>query len=237
MTFLIIKIFVYLVLAGAIGFGAGWLFRNLHGQRAEERSQRAMHEAKSKVPQLESLLRGRDDQIKKLKSEIKERREELQSKDQVLGEKERQILEHKRELNRFVQADEAGTSLSMDTDAQDDASDLIAELSREITTLKAQLERTANGTIGANPCPSIGAEVLETEVLALREQSGRLDTELQEACTDLARQRANVTELERERELQNKSLKVLHQQLQLERSDKLGSDKSSPASTDIAANI
>ncbi|NKC00502.1 MAG: hypothetical protein GKR90_18710 [Pseudomonadales bacterium] len=236
MTFLIIKIFAYLVLAGVIGFGAGWLFRNLQGQRTEERSQRAMHEAKSKVPQLESLLRGRDDQIKKLKSEIKERREELQGKDQALGEKDREILEQKRELNRFIQADDAATSLSLDGDAEDDASDLIAELSREITVLKAELEQTGSAQT-SDTQPSIGAEALETEVMALREKTSRLDLELREASADLVRQRANVTELERERELQNKSLKVLHQQLQLERSDKPSANHSGSAGTDQAANV
>ena len=38
---------------------------------------------------------------------------------------------------------------------------------------------------------------------------------------DLERQVVVVSELERERELQNKSLQVLHQQLELERSNRL----------------
>ena len=66
--------FVYLVLAGAIGVAAGWLLRNLQAQQSEEMARRQVHDAKSKMPQLESLLRGRDEQITKLKEEIRERR-------------------------------------------------------------------------------------------------------------------------------------------------------------------
>lgn len=215
MTFLITKILFYLVTAGAIGFAAGWLFRNLQGQRKEEQAQRSVHDAKSKVPQLESLLRGRDDQIKKLKGEVQEFKTALQKKDQTFAEKEREILEQKRELNRYKQVGEAKTGMSLDDD--DDASDLIAELSREITSLKTELE-VAKSTVSIAPSQTAG--VSETEITALRDEVVRLSDALREASSNLEREKASVIELERERELQNKSLKVLHQQLELERSRK-----------------
>ena len=63
MIFLIAKIFVYLLLAGFVGAAAGWLTRNLQAQRSDENASRAVNDAKSKMPQLESLLRGRDEQV------------------------------------------------------------------------------------------------------------------------------------------------------------------------------
>ena len=221
MTFLIVKILAYLVTAGVIGFAAGWLFRNLQGQKVAEQAQRSVHDAKSKVPQLESLLRGRDDQIKKLKEEAKEYREALKAKDQEVADKERELMEQKRETNKYKQSQEAKKEFSFDGDDEDDASDLIAELSREITSLKAELKVAEATTTGASLTePQLDTAVFETEITALRDETIRLKDALQDASANLEREQSTVAELERERELQNKSLKVLHQQLELERSRK-----------------
>ena len=114
-------------------------------------------------------------------------------------------------------------------------SDPIAELLREIAALKTELEATGNRPT-SEVQPTMGAEALETEVLALREQTARLDTGLKEASADLVRQRENVSSLEHERELQNKLLKVLHQQLQLARANK-PTYKFESAGSNRAANI
>ncbi len=235
MSFLIIKIFVYLVLASVIGFGAGWLYRNWQSRRTTAHSQRVMYDAKAKVLELESLLQGRDDQFRKLKFQIKQRREELQVKEQELGEKEREILEQRRQLYHFVHAQGAAALLAVTGEREDEVSDPIAELLREIATLKTELEATGNRPT-SEVQPTMGAEALETEVLALREQTARLDTGLKEASADLVRQRENVSSLEHERELQNKLLKVLHQQLQLARANK-PTYKFESAGSNRAANI
>ena len=219
MTFLIVKILAYLVTAGLIGFAAGWLFRNLQGQKIEEQAQRSMHDAKSKVPQLESLLRGRDDQIKKLKEEAKEFKEALQGKDQEVADKDRELMEQKRETNKYKQSQDAKKGFSLDDD-DDDASDLIAELSREITSLKAELKVAQATAPGSSTNPQLDTEVFETELTALRDETLRLKDALRDTSANLEREQSTVAELERERELQNKSLKVLHQQLELERSRK-----------------
>ena len=219
MTFLIVKILAYLVTAGVIGFAAGWLFRNLQGQKIEEQAQRSVHDAKSKVPQLESLLRGRDDQIKKLKEEAKEFKEALQGKDQEVADKDRELMEQKRETNKYKQSQDAKKGFSLDDD-DDDASDLIAELSREITSLKAELKVAQATAPGSSTNPQLDTEVFETELTALRDETLRLKDALRDTSANLEREQSTVAELERERELQNKSLKVLHQQLELERSRK-----------------
>ena len=213
MMFLITKMFVYLVLAGGIGVAAGWLLRNLQAQQSEEASRRSVADAKSKVPQLESLLRGRDEQIAKLKDEIKERRQEAKALADEIKAAEKNLLEQRRETNKWKQSAESKVPLGVDGfDAEDDTTDgLIAELSKEITDLKAQLAASESA-----PAPS-AADHLDAELDASRLHNRELERALEKAEAALKHERATIVELERERELQNKSLQVLHQQLDLER--------------------
>jgi|GEM_PF-1346626 len=229
MTFLILKIFAYLFVAAAIGAAAGWLFRNLEAQKSEEKANRAAHDAKSKVPQLESLLRGRDEQITKFKGQLDEAKSVLSEREQAVRQLESQLRDTQREADRWQASAEAkGPNQSLDdmdfeadTDIEADsgADELISELSREIADLKAslamakedvrnaqvQLEVVRTAQTGASNGADEGAEAAQwrDQVQALQGQ--------------LERETAKVLELERERELQNKSLKVLHQQLELER--------------------
>ena len=230
MMFLILKMFAYLVLAAAIGLGAGWLLRNLQAQQREEQARRSVTDAKSKLPQLESLLRGRDDQITKLKGEIKERRQENKDLLDEIKNAEKSLLEQRRETNKWKQSAESKAPLDSalsdeksdeSNEAADDngsnADEIIAELSQEISALRARLSETrkpeANGAdTGHNE------EALMAELDATRLQNSQLEKALSAAQADLERQREVAKELERERDLQNKSLTVLHQQLELERS-------------------
>ena len=220
MIFLIGKIFVYLVLAGLVGAVAGWLFRNLQAQRTEELAQRAANDAKAKLPQLESLLRGRDEQIAKLKQLLVEKKEELSEQGQSVRELELKLRDQEREARRWQQSAEAVKDSNLDDfdlDADsggDDANGLIAELSQEITRLKAEL---ASAVADAALSGSSDSDAAAAEVDQLREQLQQTEKALQAAKADLALERNKVLELERERELQNRSLQVLHQQLDLER--------------------
>ena len=215
MIFLIFKMFVYLLLAAGIGGAAGWLSRNLVAQQKEENAQRQVHDAKSKMPQLESLLRGRDEQIEKLKKEIKDRKIASQEDEKKLREMEQALLEEKRETNKWKQTAEAGKPLEMVDGEDDSADEMIAALSAEITALKAELD------VREVPQVVRGSEneaKLLRDLEDSRNHASQMERYLSAARQDLDRARTNVQELERERELQNKSLKVLHQQLELERS-------------------
>lgn len=224
MIFLIAKIFIYLLLAVIVGGVAGWLFRNLKAQRAEEAANRAVNDAKSKVPQLESLLRGRDEQVTKLKDQLQEYKAQLSEQDQALRDNEQQLREQTRQANRWQQSAEAAgsgadaaESIDFDIAGNDtgDSNELIAELSQEISRLKTQLEQTSKQVVSAG---SMGDEVLlQVEVETLRGQLATAESNLKIATADLLHEQNKVTDLERERELQNKSLQVLHQQLDLER--------------------
>ena len=215
MIFLISKIFFYILLAGLVGAAAGWLIRNLQAQRSEENALRAAHDAKSKVPQLESLLRGRDEQLAKLKDIVAEKQTEIAQQQQTLRDMEKKLREQQREASRWQQSAQAKQVMTTDEmdgvgDNSSETDELIAELSAEITRLKAQLAQ--------QPDPSnVEESVEQVEFEAMRLQLAQLDRQLKDTHAELQREQHKVTELERERELQNKSLQVLHQQLELER--------------------
>ncbi|MEE4283076.1 MAG: hypothetical protein V2I41_14115 [Pseudomonadales bacterium] len=228
MMFLIGKMFIYLLLAGGIGGAAGWLMRNLQAQRTEENAQRSVTDVKAKLPQLESLLRGRDEQIQKLKAEIADRKTAASEMEQELRAGEQALREQQRISARLQQTVDARKSKSLtdfdmsgdveqDTDTTD-TDNLIAELSAEIARLKAELAQPA-------PAPAADADetLLQIEAEALRNKLVSTEGKLSAIQADLMQEQNKVSELERERELQNKSLQVLHQQLELERTRRVAS--------------
>ena len=224
MIFLILKMFIYLVLAAAIGGAAGWLFRNLQAQKSEENAHRAVNDAKAKLPQLESLLRGRDEQISKLKAQLAETKTQLNEQDQEHRATEQQLKEKEREVRRLQQGAEARQMTdgpdNFDVEAMDQSEDtnaLITELSSEIARLKAEL---ANRESAVKPVDA-DETLLQVEMDGLKAKLKNAERELEIAKAELSREQTKVTELERERELQNKSLQVLHQQLELARSQRV----------------
>ncbi len=241
MTFLIVKIFVYLLLAGGIGFGAGWLMRNLQAQKQTEDATRAMNDAKAKLPQLESLVRGRDEQLKRMRDELTELKTDLKDRTRELKQSQQEAEKNGQELLRVKAAaqEKASISAGVSSDYEDsstynelvdgavdsapaappktdksDADRIIAELSQEIAQLKAKLASAAR---------SGDTTLADAELDAARLQIRKLERELAEVKSDLEREKEHSQELENERELQNKSLQVLHQQLELERSRRAAS--------------
>ncbi|MCR9261604.1 MAG: hypothetical protein NXH95_17945 [Pseudomonadaceae bacterium] len=229
MMFLIGKIFIYLLLAGGIGGAAGWLARNLQAQRTEENAQRSVTDVKAKLPQLESLLRGRDEQIQKLKAEIADRKAAAGELEQELRAGEQALREQQRISARLQQTADARKSKSLtdfdlgeDGEQDSDTTDtdnLIAELSAEIARLKAQLAEPAPAQMTTDADETL----LQIETEALRNKLVSTESKLSAIHADLMQEQNKVSELERERELQNKSLQVLHQQLELERTRRVAS--------------
>ncbi len=224
MIFLILKMFIYLLLAAAIGGAAGWLIRNLQAQKSEENANRAVNDAKAKLPQLESLLRGRDEQISKLKAQLAETKSQLNEQDQEHRATEQQLKEREREVRRLQQGAEARQMPDgeddFDVEAMDQSEDtnaLITELSSEIARLKAELASRASAVKPVDADETL----LQVEMDGLKAKLKNAERELEIAKSELSREQTKVTELERERELQNKSLQVLHQQLELARSQRV----------------
>lgn len=232
MTFLILKISVYLLLALLAGMAAGWVLRHVSASTRDEELQKTLADARARVPQFETLLRSRDNQIARMRETQGERDEQIGALTERVRELEQTLKEKERALQRQRAVSGITTSRAdSKSPAQGSASDgdagRIAELERqleeacaqagdamaeaaatesELITLKARLERMTDG----------GGQSLEE----MREVSERLNQKTidhERLKNELEQERRRVAELERERELQNKSLQVLHQQLELER--------------------
>ncbi|MEM1436995.1 MAG: hypothetical protein AAGG11_23305 [Pseudomonadota bacterium] len=234
MIFLILKIFVYLALALLLGGAAGWLLRNFAAQQREEQAQRDLSDSRSKVPQLESQIRARDEKIRQLTREREEPPEVQGSRVQdeqlahKLREKELEIQRLKGQLAeaQAAAADgliagealiEAERSDPSDTGLEDNVSDaLLASLHKQIEQQKEELAaaRIQLELVGTQQDYQREAEELSQR---LRQRA----TEQERLQDAVSREQNRVRELERERELQAKSLKVLHQQLELARESTL----------------
>lgn len=245
MIFLILKMFVYLFLALVAGGAAGWILRHIAAARQDEEMQRTLADARARVPQFESLIRSRDEQINRLKEDLKDKDVRINALLDEARDKESELRDKVREArqlaarNEALEMTEGTTAAKVDgaseatvavdadstgaaelkaelarlerelADARAEAADALAEAATaaaEVVTLKAELDRAGGGEVG------VGKEVYELEV-RLKQKAEEYDR----LVRDLETERRRVVELERERELQNKSLQVLHQQLELER--------------------
>lgn len=257
MIFLILKMFVYLLLALVAGAGAGWVLRHIAAARQEEDMQRTLADARARVPQFESLIRSRDEQIKRLKEELKEKDQRINALVDDVREAELAMKDKDRELKEYTTRHETLADLTETPEAPSErAGDVLmggdvleldshdgshqvagsdAELKNEIARLTAELRQAESQAADA----MAEAAAAEAEVITLKAALARagaaadsddgqavadLEARLKqktEALDQLAKalesEQRRVTELERERELQNKSLRVLHQQLELEK--------------------
>lgn len=232
MIFLILKIFVYLVIALVMGGAAGFLLRHLQAQKETEETTRQLQDAKSKVPQLESLLRARDERIRQLSKNHSEQSEAAKGSRMQDEQHARALREKDMELQRLrarLQSVEQNKSDGLidgellaagpvaaaatqpdPTSETDDV--LIAELHLEVDRLKEELSSAA---IRLEVAQNDGT--LEQELEELRVRLRQKAEDYERLQQQLDHEQRKVSELERERELQNKSLKVLHQQLEMAR--------------------
>ncbi|MEM1230103.1 MAG: hypothetical protein AAGI15_06160 [Pseudomonadota bacterium] len=266
MMFLILKIFVYLVIALLLGGAAGFLLRQLKAQSEAEELQRNLQDAKSKIPQLESLLRARDERIRQLSKSAEAHSEATKGSRVQDEEHARQLREKEMELQRLrsrvasleqertdglidgemltpadpventaqqaaaqpapqvaaqpaLQAEPVPQATAEDGGAVEPAGEtddvLIVELHQEIERLKEEL---AGAAIALEVAQDNGA--LEQELRELRARLRQKAEDYERLQSQLEHEQRKVAELERERELQNKSLKVLHQQLEMAREAK-----------------
>lgn len=242
MMFLILKIFIYLAVALGMGGAAGWLLRHINAQKETEELQRNLADSRAKVPKLESLLRARDERIRTLTNAAQEQDEankgtRVQDEQVVrqLREKDMEVQRLKNKIEALERATggeplidgellhEPGTDALQDPlsgsnamqqseERHDADTTLIAELHREIERLKEEVATTKIQLEVAQSDNSMEQEVAE---LTIRLRQKAEDYERLQKTLQIEQRK--VTELERERELQNRSLKVLHQQLEMVR--------------------
>lgn len=240
MIYLIMKMFVYLAVALAAGFGAGWLTRNLVAVKKEEELQRTLSDTKSRLPQFESLMRSRDEQSKTLRQEVKEKdarigelHEQMGIQDRTLRAKDRELKSAQHRLAAYdVDAgatNSDGGASELDTELSDvdmtggpplDYAGVEERLRQQQQSLEVEL-RSARGD-PTKPSLASGAssameDVLRIEVHELESRLRQTVAEHDRFASGLEREERKVVELQRERELQNKSIQVLHQQLELAR--------------------
>jgi chromosome segregation ATPase len=131
MIYLIFKMALYLLVALGSGAAAGWLMRNRSASKWEEEWSRELDEHKSKLLQLESLMRSRDEQLQALRVEAKEKatrigglRDEVGTASKALKSAEAQLEQTKDAQARDV---EGGSSAT------------VAELMAEVARLRSEL--------------------------------------------------------------------------------------------------
>lgn len=236
MIYLILKIFGYLLVALLAGFASGWLFRNLVAIKKGEEQQSSLNDARSKLPQFESLLRGRDTQVNALKDDLEKKEQNICDLMDAAREKEQALLKKTRELKRLTkQGLPDDDSILEDADLETRSAEMPSIDEGEVTQARgaqtealkmqiADLEKELEQAVQASLQAEAGALANTTDADRDSNQVRELEARLRQQARDFERlsksvqqERRKVVELERERELQHRSLQVLHQQLELER--------------------
>lgn len=242
MMYLILKMFAYLVVALMLGGGAGWLLRQFTAQQREEQLQRELSDTRTKVPQLESMIRARDEQLRKLKQVQEETDPESEGVKAQLDELRAELRERNNEVRKLkgdlaeahdaaangliagdalLRSEDEGRAEAVNAEAQAEADELITALHQQIAELK---EENAGQRIQLEL--QAGDQTQQRENAELSERLRQRATDQQRLQSQLEQEQRRVLELERERELQAKSLRVLHQQLELARESSIASASS-----------
>lgn len=205
MLYLILRISLYLIAGTAMGAAAGYLFRHVQAKRVEESLTSALTDTKAKLPQQDTLLRTRDEMIAELKSALDEQKElekEHETQRQAL---EKQLKEKSAELKRAEARKAANGSMTLDVLDEEPSG---ADHTAEIEPLKAEIARLKRELANASG---------DDELDSMRRKLEQRDLDYQSLAKLLDQKDKTIADLERERELQQRSLHVLHQQLENER--------------------
>ncbi|MCP5179981.1 MAG: hypothetical protein H6993_06150 [Pseudomonadales bacterium] len=211
MIYLVGRIFLYLLVATLIGGVAGWQLVRRRMQRQLDLERRTVSAARLELSQREQELTRLSQRVDELESlpaavpsadtvEVEALRDQLAQRFAELDAMRRAFEELKQEQASAHMNEEAGNNL-------------ITVLHAEIARLRAENEALKE----ARP------KSPDDLTMMVRDLEGRLVRKLNEIDRlqqSLAGEERKVLELERERELQDKSLHVLHQQLELERMPK-----------------
>lgn len=214
MIYLILKMFVYLLVALGLGAAAGWLWRNREAVAREDRLERLLVDARSRVPQMDTTLRARDDRIAVLERELAARDEALEEQARQLAERDSALESLKRTAPPIpVRGVSGARSAPIDSDTPDDELTLHSGDPNDSTPLPVprDLANSEDSLTDDDPASRAGAE------LAARLEETR--RQLDDRQRELAAEQRKVAELTRERELQARSLRALEQQLEFAREE------------------
>jgi len=207
--YLIAKIFVYLLFALGLGVAAGWLWRNLQAAGREASVERALMDARSRLPQMDTALRQSEQRLQAALVELRSREDELAGQSDALAARDRAVADLERACAELRERQDAGDRA--DSGGQPRVEDNSLELhpgdaSAPAVAADAPLEPTSK----VDPAVEEERRELQAALAATRE-------ELERAERALTSERRRVDELNQERELQKRSLEALEQQLEMAR--------------------
>jgi septal ring factor EnvC (AmiA/AmiB activator) len=202
--YLVVNIVGYLLVALVAGVGVGWL---LHGSLAGKASGERRGLGSVGVEDLELAARAdaQDEQLRKLAATIRQKEREVEALSRELERRDR----------RFNAADKlAKISRRLQQEAE--------QLKEQVRVLGEQLEAAREEAQGSHGASAAMEEVLRSEILELEGRLRESSQEQDRLAKTLEQGNRKVEELERQRDLQNSSLQVLHKQLELARKSREG---------------
>ncbi len=210
MIYLVSQIFFYLAIAMVTGVVTGWLLAQLRRRSELAAVGSQVSQLRRDIARRDELLVAAEHRVAELAAQVEEPKVSP-ALAEITAQLRTQCDAQSAQL-KALQLDQARVlqEHSAARAGEEASNNLITALHTEIARLRHELQTN----VAMNPKQ---AEALE---LANRELEGRLIRKLSEVDRleqALAAEERRVRELERERELQNKSLHVLHQQLEMER--------------------
>jgi chromosome segregation ATPase len=202
--YLVVNIVAYLLVALVAGVGVGWL---LHGSLAGKASgeRRGLGSVHADDLELAARADAQDEQLRKLAATIRQKERKVDTLSRELEKRDR----------RFNAADKlAKISRRLQQDAE--------QLKEQVRVLGEELEAAREEAQGSRGASAAVEEVLRSEILELEGRLREASQEQDRLAKTLEQENRKVEELERQRDLQNSSLQVLHQQLELARKSKEG---------------
>ncbi len=212
MIYLAGKIFFYLLLALGLGGAAGWLWRNLQAVNREVLLERQLVESRSRMPQLETAVRSREQQLEAVRADLKAREQALDEQQALLAERDRLTQELNQARTALQRRPEPAAAA-----ADSAAGDLDLHLGHPSDLPSGSPQEPAPAAASESMEAAAERDALELELDQTRQQLAAARTELERTARALSSEQRRVEELTRERELQSLSLKALEQQLEMAR--------------------
>lgn len=194
MIYLILKIFVYMLLALLAGAGAGWVLRHIAASRQDEETQRTLADARARVPQFESLIRSRDEQINRLKEDLREKDVRINGLMDDVREAELTFKDKDRELKQFTAQHETLEELSGETTGADVGQVLLGEEAQnfeEVPATDPEAESAATDQIAGLEVKLKEAKAQTADAMA---EAAAAEAEVITLKAELSRAGSNPTE-------------------------------------------
>jgi chromosome segregation ATPase len=220
-TYLLTQIAAYLFAALVVGFLTGWLMRRASANSDHAAMHRQLVDIKSRIPQLETAVRHREQQIVRLKEELEataakfdSMAHNLQERERTIGDRDRTLSLLRSEIALLKQS--APSDPDYDLPVRDDRK--VQELEERLRERDVQIadfaRRLADSV--ARPAGALPHDTVK-RLRELEEEAATRAKDLRVATDALGDRDKRIVELDRERERQDKWMGVLTEQLETSR--------------------